>query len=197
MKRENLKIKYLSKKQLTKLFKSIENTKSHNKYYLRDLILFHLAYYCWLRISELGLITLDNYNKDNCEIYIKRLKWSNNSTITLDKQRKLLLNRYIREYNIKNDDEFLFKSKSWKPLNKSSIEYLVNKYKKLSKLDNFHFHMLKHSIAVHLLEIWVDIFGLKNYLWHKSINSTMIYASFSSLMNKEIFNKINSNGLVD
>ena len=197
MRKKNIEVKYLNKKQLSKLFRSIEKTKKSNKYYLRDLVLFNISYYCWLRISELSLIKLDNYNKDNWELYIKRLKGSNNSTITLDKERRLLLNRYIREYNIKDDEEFLFKSKNWITLNKSSIEYLVNKYKILSKLDDFHFHMLKHSIAVHLLEIWVDIFWLKNYLWHKSIDSTMVYASFSSLMNKEIYNKINSNGLVN
>jgi site-specific recombinase XerD len=56
--------------------------------------------------------------------------------------------------------------------------------------------MLKHSIAVHLLEIWLSIFEVKHYLWHKSINSTMIYSSFSSLMNKEMYNKINKWGLV-
>lgn len=163
---------------------------------MRDLALFNIAYYCWLRISEISLIKLDQYNKDSWEIYIKRLKWSNNSTITLDNKRRLLLNRYIREYSLKDDNELLFSSKSWSVLNKSNIEFLVKKYKDLSWLDNFHFHMLKHSIAVHLLEIWVDIFALKNYLGHKSIDSTMVYASFSSLMNKKIFNKINTNGLV-
>lgn len=196
MRTSNKHFKYLTKKQLDKLFKSIESSRDFNKYYLRDLALFNIAYYCWLRISEISLIKLDQYNKDSWEIYIKRLKWSNNSTITLDNKRRLLLNRYIREYSLKDDNALLFSSKSWSILNKSNIEFLVKKYKDLSWLDNFHFHMLKHSIAVHLLEIWVDIFALKNYLGHKSIDSTMVYASFSSLMNKEIFNKINTNGLV-
>lgn len=189
-------IKYLKKKELKKLFNVIENSKWERKYYLRDLVIFNLAYYCWLRISELSLLKLENYNKETWQLYVKRLKWSNNSNITLDKERKLLLNKYIRIYWIKDDKEILFKSKSWKGMIKTNIEALTRYYKVKAKLDNFHFHMLKHSIAVHLLEIWLSIFEVKNYLWHKSINSTIIYSSFSSLMNKEMYKKIDKWWLV-
>lgn len=196
MRKTNEEVKFLTKKQVKKLFDTIESLKSENKYWLRDLAIFNLSYYCGLRISEISLIKWENYNKETGEIYIKRLKGSNNSTIVLDKQRIYILNKYIREYKIKNDEDLLFKTKSWWVLNKSTLEYLVNYYKQKSKLNNFHFHMLKHSIAVHLLELWLSIFELKNYLWHKSINSTMIYSSFSSQMNKEIYNKINKVWLV-
>ena len=189
-------IKYLTKKELKKLFNTIEKSKNERKYYLRDLTLFNIAYYCWLRISEISLLKLDNYNKDVWSLYIKRLKWSNNTTIILDKQRRLLLNKYLRVYNIKNNDELLFKSKSWKAMNKINIEALVRYYKNKAKLNKFHFHMLKHSIAVHLLEIWLSIFEVKNYLWHKSIKSTMIYSSFSTLMQKEMYKKIENKWLV-
>ena len=189
-------IKYLRKKELKKLFNAIKLTNWTRKYYLRDLTIFNIAYYCWLRISELSLIKLESYNKENGQIYIKRLKGSNNSTIILDKERRLLLNKYIRIYNIKNDDELLFKSKSLKPMTKSNIEALVKYYKNKANIPNFHFHMLKHSIAVHLLEIWLSIFEVKHYLWHKSINSTMIYSSFSSLMQKEMYQKIEKKGLI-
>lgn len=189
-------IKYLKKKELKKLFNVIENSKWERKFYLRDLVIFNLAYYCWLRISELSLLKLENYNKETWQLYVKRLKGSNNSNITLDKERKLLLNKYIRIYWIKEDKEILFKSKSWKGMIKTNIEALTRYYKAKAKLDSFHFHMLKHSIAVHLLEIWLSIFEVKNYLWHKSINSTMIYSSFSSLMNKEMYRKIDKWWLV-
>lgn len=189
-------LKYLKKKDLKKLFNAIESSKDERKYYLRDLTIFNIAYYCWLRISEISLIRLENYNKDTWSIYIKRLKWSNNSNIILDKDRKLLLNKYIRTYNIKEDNEFLFKSKTWKQMTKTNVEAISKYYKNKAKLDYFHFHMLKHSIAVHLLEIWLSIFEVKNYLWHKSINSTMVYSSFSSVMNKEMYEKINKWWLV-
>lgn len=184
-------IKFLTKKQVHKLFKSIEDTKETNKYYLRDLTIFNLSYYCWLRISEISLIKRENYNKSTKELYIKRLKWSHNSTIRLDQKRESILNKYLREYDIR-DDDYLFKSKNWNQMNKSNIEFISNRYKKLSWLWEFHFHMLKHSIAVHLLEVWLSIFELKNYLWHKSIDSTLVYSSFTPQMSNEMYQKINS-----
>ncbi len=45
-------IKYLTKKELNRLFKSIEDAKGSYPFWLRDLTVFNLAYYCGLRISE-------------------------------------------------------------------------------------------------------------------------------------------------
>jgi len=188
-------IKFLSKKDLQKLFKTIENTKETNKYYLRDLSIFNFAYYCGLRISEIWLIKRENYNKHTKEIYIKRLKWSLNSTVKLDKKRESLLNKYLREYDLK-DEDYLFQTKSHIPMSKSTLEFLTDKYKVLSWLETFHFHMLKHSIAVHLLEVGLSIFELKNYLWHKSIDSTLVYSSFTPQMSNEMYQKINSKDIL-
>lgn len=190
MRKKNTEIKFLTKKQLTKLFNSIINTKETNKFYLRDLTMFHLSYYCWLRISEISMIKRENYNKQTKEIYIRRLKWSLNSTIKLDKKREQVLNKYLREYKI-DTESYLFTTKNNKLMTKSSLEYLTTKYKWLSKLNDFHFHMLKHSIAVHLLEAWLSIFELKNYLGHKSINSTLVYSTFTPQMSNEMYEKIN------
>lgn len=195
MRKKTNEIKFLSKKQLSKLLKTIENTKETNKYYLRDLTIFHLSYYCWLRISEISLIKRENYNKQTKEIYIRRLKGSLNSTIKLDKKREQILNKYLREYK-KNEDSDLFTTKTWKQMTKSTLEFLTHKYKNLSNIKDFHFHMLKHSIAVHLLEIWLSIFELKNYLWHKSINSTLVYSTFTPQMSNEMYEKINKWGFL-
>jgi hypothetical protein len=40
------KLKYLKKKDLKKLFNAIESSKDERKYYLRDLTIFNIAYYC-------------------------------------------------------------------------------------------------------------------------------------------------------
>ncbi len=184
-------IKYLTKRELRKMFKTIEKDKERSKLWLRDITLFQIAYYCWLRISELSLLKLEHYNKQTGVLYVSRLKGSNNSAITLDKKRRYYLDKYIREYHKKSHtNSFLFQTRTWECMKKPAIEFLVEKYRTKAHIPHFHFHMLKHSIAVHLLELWVSIFELKNYLGHKSINSTMVYSSFSPSMNQKVFETI-------
>lgn len=193
--KQNRDIKFLTHKDLNILFKSIESTSKTNKFMIRDLLIFNLAYYCGLRISEIALIKRENYNQHTKEIYIKRLKGSLNSTIKLDTKREKLIHKYLKEFP-KSDDETLFSSCTGKPLEKASIEYLTTKYSDISGLHGFHFHMLKHSIAVHLLEVWLSLFELKNYLWHKSIDSTLVYSTFTKQMSEEMYKKINSQDLL-
>lgn len=61
-------IKFLTQKQVKQLFNTIESLKDENKYWLRDLTIFNLSYYCGLRISEVSLIKSENYNKETGEI---------------------------------------------------------------------------------------------------------------------------------
>ena len=43
-------------------------------------------------------------------------------------------------------------------------------------LDRAHPHVLRHSIATHMVEKHADVLEIKQRLGHKSINSTMIYS---------------------
>jgi integrase len=100
MRKEEREIKYLSQKELKKLFDTIEKTKDNNKLYLRDLLIFNLMYFLALRVSEVGVLLFEDYNSLNNTIYIRRLKGSNNNTLKLDDKRLKLMRKYIREYNI-------------------------------------------------------------------------------------------------
>ena len=190
-------VKYLKQEELRKFFTVIEKT--GNKFWLRDLTAFQIIYYCWLRASELQLIKKENYNKDTSEIFIIRLKWSRNNTIRLDDKRRKLLSKYIREYTwnedfqINEDDTTLFKSKSWKSLDLEWIRFLMKQYWVIAKLpkDKQHPHCLKHSIAVHLAESWVDLKDLQYYLWHKNVNNTTIYFQYTTKQLDTFYEKLN------
>lgn len=201
-KRDN-EIKYLKQEELKKFFGTIE--KSDNQFSLRDLALFNIIYYCWLRASEVQLLKKEHYNKDTGEIFIKRLKGSRNNTIRLDDKRKKLLSRYIREYNwnknyqINEEDTTLFKSKSWKPLDLEWIRFLMKQYGEKTKLpkEKQHPHCLKHSIAVHLAESWVDLKDLQYYLGHVNVNNTTIYFQYTTKQLDTFYQKLEkTNSLV-
>jgi len=58
---------------------------------------------------------------------------------------------------------------------------LFRKYAKKAKLpiDKWHFHTLRHSIAVRLVDLDVPLIQIKDWLGHRNIQSTMVYAQVS------------------
>ena len=116
MRKEESVIKYFTQKELKKIFSAIEKTKDKgNPYYLRDKCIFEISYLCGLRASEVGMLKLENFNQQTSELYVRRLKGSTNTTTRLDKQRKNLLELYIRKYKIKAPEEFLFTTRNNRP----------------------------------------------------------------------------------
>jgi site-specific recombinase XerD len=54
----------------------------------------------------------------------------------------------------------------------------MQRYGTLAKLpkEKQHFHILKHSIATHLLDAGADLSFVKDWLGHANIQNTTIYA---------------------
>lgn len=57
---DNADIKYFTNKELKAFFRAIE--KDNSKYKVRNECIFKLAYYCALRVSEVALIKVDDFN---------------------------------------------------------------------------------------------------------------------------------------
>lgn len=190
-------IKYFTQDELKRLFKTIQE--SNDRHALRNLCIFRVAYRCGLRASEVGLLKLEYYNKLKGELYCKRLKGSWNNTIALDKETTKVLNRYIKEYGIKEEAELLFKSQEQKPISRKTLDYLIKRYCKIAKIKDkskWHFHCLKHSIAVHLAESDLDIKEVKFWLSHKSVNSTLCYFQFTSSQQKTMLEKLERHNML-
>jgi len=188
-------IKYFTQKELKKLFKAIEDSKDNNKYWLRDLCIFKVGYVCALRASEIGLLHVSNFNSQKGEMYCKRLKGSQSNTIRIfdvDKSLISLLKRYINDYGLR-DSEKLFKSQLNKPISRQSLDRLMKLYceaAKIADVSKWHFHTLKHSIAVHLADSGLDTKELQYYLGHKNINNTQIYFQFTTTQQDYMYSKI-------
>jgi site-specific recombinase XerD len=59
--------------------------------------------------------------------------------------------------------------------------HAIKGYGEKAKLpdDKRHFHVLKHSIATHLLDTGADIRFVQDWLGHANIQNTVIYAQIS------------------
>lgn len=184
-------IKYFTQQELKKIFKAIEKTDT--RYKLRDLAMFRIGYCCGLRVSEVGLLQLQHYNRASGELYCTRLKGSWNNTIRLNKEAKKALDTHIKAYNIVGQTERLFRSQEQNPISRKTLDYLAKKYCAAANIEDqskHHFHALKHSCGVHLADSGLDIKEVNFWLGHKNINNTMCYFRFTSKQQERMYKKL-------
>lgn len=187
------RIKYLTQQEAIKLFSAIE--RSNTKHSLRDLVIFRIAYRCGLRVSEISLLNLNDYNLIKGELYCKRLKGSNNNTIRLDYKTKCILDKFISENNITSSGS-LFISQKNNPISRQTLNYLMKKYCISAGIEDktkHHFHALKHSTAVHLAESNMDIKEMQWWLGHKAVSNTEIYFQFTTKQQERMYEKLEKN----
>lgn len=187
-KMDNEDIKYFTNKELKAFFKAIE--KDNSKYRVRNECIFKLAYYCALRVSEVALIQVDDFNNSRNEIYCRRLKGSLNNTIRIvDPDILRSVKRYLRTIN--NDTMFI--SQKGLPISRKTLDKLMKKYCEIAKIkdkDKWHFHTLKHTRAVDLAEIGLDLKEIQYWLGHKEISNTQIYFQFTSSQYETLYKKL-------
>ena len=185
------KIKYLTQLETKALFNTIHDLESTHS--LRDLAIFRVAYRCGLRVSEIPLLRLDDYNSAKGELYCKRLKGSCNNTIRLDNKTKSVLDEYISQEKILLNSEIIFTSQKNNPISRQTLDYLMKKYCSLAGISDtkkYHFHALKHTTAVHLAESDMDIKELQWWLGHKAVTNTEIYFQFTTRQQDRMYAKL-------
>lgn len=72
-------------------------------------------------------------------------------------------------------------------MSRRGLDWLMKQYGKTAKLpaDKQHFHVLKHSIATHLLDAGADIRFVQDWLGHSNIQNTVIYTYLTSATRSE------------
>lgn len=182
-------IRFLTDLEKVELFYQINS--DCTKYALRNKAIFYIAKYCALRASEVGLITLNDYNPFTGTIHCHRLKGSKDNTLRIvDPYILTIINQYyyssLRETlaikaNAKN--EYLFVSQKGKPISRKMLDVIMKRYCKKTTIpsDKRHFHVLKHTRAMELIKY--GEFKLNDIQWwlgHKNISNTMIYLEFTA-----------------
>lgn len=186
-------IKYLEREELERLFKTIKRLEG--RYWLRDLLLFRIGYWTGCRVSELLEMTVGVFNQGNNQIYCQRKKGGISNTLILDDTTAKLLKRYIRENDLESDD-YIFKSQQGGAMDRRTVDKMVKQYFKAAKIKDtskHHFHTMRHTRAVLMLEDGFDISKVKYVLGHKSITNTAIYAQLTASTEREMMNQMLKN----
>ena len=115
-------------------------------------------------------------------IHIHRTKGSLSGIHRLQPDELRILRAHIKEKEKKHQSPILFPSNRGTPINRIMLHVLMKKYGEEARLpkDKRHFHVLKHSIATHLLETGDDLRFVQDWLGHANIQNTVIYTSLVS-----------------
>jgi type 1 fimbriae regulatory protein FimB len=152
---------------------------------IREWAMVLLAYKHGMRASEICNLRLKDIDLKNESIIIARLKGSLRTAQALTEHRgEPVLNelRALRDWlRLRRSDgsDYLFTSQKGGRLHRSQVFRLFRDIAKTAGLpqQKQHPHVLKHSIASHLISANVNLALVKQQLGHKSIGSTMRYVS--------------------
>ena len=185
-------IKFLKENEIEELFTAIKNDRS--KHAKRNKAIFYIAKYCALRVSEVGMICISEYDSDLAQIYCKREKGSNNNTIRIiNINVKNALDDYLQERNNTTvKSPYFFLSQMGNPISRKMLDVLIKKYCRNTSIpkDKHHFHVLKHTRAIELGNSGLDIKDVQWWLGHKNISNTLIYMQFTTKQQESMYMKL-------
>lgn len=187
---------YYSLEEISFLLNSISLDKKHG---LKELTILSLLYEGALRVSELCNLKVKDINCNNKNVAITILKSKNKlpRTILLGHDASLIFKKYLH-INKYLEEDFVFQNAHNQQYSRSGIykmlERIVKKAKNTCNNSLFftikpHPHILRHSKATHMLDAGIDLIVIRDFLGHKWLSSTEIYAHVSKKKIDEIIIK--------
>ena len=146
----------------------------------RNKAVFLIAYRHALRASEIGLLRTDDLDFKRLRIMLHRLKGSYSGEHPIQPDEAKALKTYLRERI--NESPILFTSNRNDPISRRTLDWLMKTYGSQAGLPlaKQHFHVLKHSIATHLLDAGADLRFVQDWLGHSNIQNTVVYTYLTS-----------------
>lgn len=150
---------------------------------IRDLAIMSLMYESGCRVQELIDLKLGDISFRVPNTVTLTGKGNKARVIPISINVSNILKVYLRSAGIQNTEHPVFVNRYDKPLSRSGVAYILNKYGLLSRdirpelfTLKLHPHILRHSKAMHLLENGVNLIYIRDFLGHSSVTTTEIYA---------------------
>lgn len=176
------KIQPFTKEEIKMLQANIDNAFAHYNWFYKETkteqlkLVFALYYGCGLRRSEGYKLTVNDIDFDKKTIFIRQGKNYKDRIIPMNASVCKAIEHYI--YNFRN-----LQKPNHKRLFLSTTGTLNNSLQDLQKATpnedlkskKITLHILRHSIATHLLQNGMSIESIALFLGHSSLESTQIY----------------------
>jgi integrase/recombinase XerD len=166
-------IQVLTQEEVRRLFEVITNK--------RDRVLFRMAYRHGLRASEVGLLRRNDADLRTGRLTVHRLKGSLSGVYPMQPDTYKLLKAYLRSRT--DVSPYLFVSNRQVPISRYALWHLMQNYGEAAGLppEKRTFHILKHSIATHLLDAGAGLAFVRDWLGHANIQNTLVYARVTTV----------------
>ena len=146
-------------------------------------LIFALYYACGLRRTEGYNLTIKDIDFDNKTIFVKQGKNYKDRFIPMNDSIKTALEHYIYNFRIlhKTAHKRLFlETTDTLNLNLQHLQRITENNSSAEGMKDLQskkitLHILRHSIATHLLENGMSVENISRFLGHSSLDSTQIY----------------------
>lgn len=168
--------KVLSKEEMIRLIKAIENIKH------KTMIM--LGYACGLRVSEITALEIKDIDEDRRMLFICRAKGKKDRVVSLSPAMIIMLREYKSKYK---PTKYLFEGQQQGGrYSTRSLEAIIKVAKDKAGIKKAgSMHMLRHSFATHLLDKGTDVVFIQKILGHNDIKTTLRYLHVT---NKDMIN---------
>ena len=175
--REETETEVLSLDQIKKLYAVTDNSPQG----YQDRAILSLLYGCGLRITEAQKIELHEIYYAKELLYVKPSKNGKSRYIPINE----VIQRDLKEYqdyarkiyaDPKHKNTSFLLSTTGKPITKDRINKRLKALAEEAKItQRIYAHLLRHSIATHLLQAGMDLEDISTFLGHNSLRSTEVY----------------------
>jgi integrase/recombinase XerD len=176
-----------------KEIKLLYDSCSDDIYGVRDRAMLGIYYGCGLRKSEgLALDTEDIKLRERL-VYVRRGKGYKERYVPITDRVRDDLDIYMRTARRElvadriTEEKAFFISEQRRRINGNTLIQRIHKLTAKANIPkSFGLHVLRHTIATHLLQSGMSLEEVSNFLGHASLESTQIYTHIVSEMNPDI-----------
>jgi len=188
------KLNILTQEEAKQLFKATEHSHGESRFRLRDKAILTILYSCGLRRNEAVHLDIGDILFDKERVFVRKGKNYKERFVPINRKNAEILEDYIYEarpefYQAK-ESEALFINQQGTRMQGMSF---ANRLKAIVQATNnktivekgITLHILRHSIATHLLQKEVPLESIKTFLGHSSLESTQIYTHLLKTIENE------------
>lgn len=168
----------------------------------RDAVLLSVLYDTGARVQEVIDLAIRDVRLESPALIRLTGKGGKMRNVPLMERTVSLLKNFFQEHDYRSSPqgcEPVFRNRDGKPLSRSGVRYILNKYVKQARAvhptlrDDISPHMLRHTKAMHLLQGGNPLVVIRNILGHTDVKTTEIYARADMEMKRRALASISDN----